>query len=348
MKIRKIILRILVILVFFIAGFFIYAELTDYKPEPEIIIYEEKSSDVFDQDTFSVMLWNIGYCGMDASIDFFYDGGTQTRVSKEKTEKNLEDIKTYINSKTDTVDFILLQEVDKKAKRSYKINEYDTLNNLLSQYQSFFGKNYDALFIPMPITKPYGQVTAGLASYSKPIPTQVTRFQYPGNFSWPKRLFMLDRCYLVERFALPNGKELLIINLHNSAFDDGSLKKQQLNHLKTYIEEEYKKGNYLIIGGDWNQSPPDFKPEYLDKYNNDTIRNSFIPKDIFKNWTFVYSSKVPSNRRTHDVYNIETSITTVIDFFLISPNVKPLSVECVDLEFKNTDHQPVIGKFKLK
>ncbi len=36
------------------------------------------------------MIWNIGYCGLDASMDFFYDGGEQVRPSEEKVKENLE------------------------------------------------------------------------------------------------------------------------------------------------------------------------------------------------------------------------------------------------------------------
>ncbi|MBN2890794.1 MAG: hypothetical protein JXL97_02915 [Bacteroidales bacterium] len=348
-KIFKISLTILGIIVGLFAAFLIYAGIDDYKPDEKEVEYASNDPEVLSLDTFSVMLWNIGYCGMDATMDFFYDGGTQPRVSKEQTESNLQDIQDFIVSKADETDFFLLQEVDKKAKRSYKINEYETLNSALPDFKTFFGKNYDVFFIPVPVTKPYGQVTGGLASYTKYESNIVTRFQYPGNYSWPTKLFMLDRCFLENRFKLSNGKELLVINLHNSAFDDGSLRAQQLEYLRTYIDAEYEKGNYLIIGGDWNQSPPNFKPGYLGNFVDDTTTNSYIPVDAFDNgWIYVYSSKIPSNRRSNIVYDKKTTPTTVIDFFLISPNVEPIYVECIDLDFKNTDHQPVMGKFKLK
>ena len=43
-----------------------------------------------------------------------------------------------------------------------------------------------------------------------------------------------------------------------------------------------------------------------------------------------------------------TTTTTVIDFFLLSPNVETASVKCINLEFKNSDHNPVIITAKLK
>lgn len=49
-------------------------------------------------DTVTCTSWNIGYCGLGANMDFFYDGGNQVRTSEEKTEKNLVFIKDQLNS----------------------------------------------------------------------------------------------------------------------------------------------------------------------------------------------------------------------------------------------------------
>ena len=83
---------------------------------------------------------------------------------------------------------------------------------------------------------------------------------------------MLDRCFMVNRYPLENGKELLVINTHNEAFDPGEIRKAQMAYLKEFLLSEYAKGNYIIAGGDWNMSPPDFKPEFTrkqSKYRSD-------------------------------------------------------------------------------
>jgi len=84
---------------------------------------------------------------------------------------------------------------------------------------------------------------------------------------------MLDRCFLVNRYPLKNGKELLIVNTHNSAYDNGTLKKQEMAFLKQWLLDENNKGNYIVVGGDWNQCPPRFKPDYND--------NAFDAVDYF-------------------------------------------------------------------
>ncbi len=328
--------------------FLIFATLDDYKPKERIEIFKSNDQQTVALDTINIMTWNIGYCGMDESIDFFYDGGKQARISKERTKKNIADIKEYLQKKAQNCDIIFLQEIDVKAKRSYRTNQLDTLSDAMKKYKVFFGKNYDVFFIPVPVAKPYGKVIAGIGTFTKQQPFLVERFQYPGNYSWPTKLFMLDRCFLATRYKLKNGKELIAINLHNSAFDDGSLRAQQLEYLKNFALEEYKKGNYLIIGGDWNQRPPKFKPNYNGYIFTDK-RSPCISDTIFPNdWKFVFDNTTPTNRNSNVVWNKKTTPVTTIDFFLISPNVQAISVKGLDLGFVNTDHNPVIGKFILK
>ena len=64
---------------------------------------------------------------------------------------------------------------------------------------------------------------------------------------------------LCLRTHLTGGGELVLINTHNSAYDDGSLKKAQMEQLKVVLVEEAAKGNFVIVGGDWNQFPAGFE-----------------------------------------------------------------------------------------
>ena len=65
-------------------------------------------------------------------------------------------------------------------------------------------------------------------------------------------------------------------------------------------------------------------------------------------WEWVYDSKKPSNRSVIAAYDPETTTTTVIDLFLLSPNMKLISAECINLDFENSDHNPVRIKVGLK
>ena len=133
------------VLLIFIISFFIFAIATDYQPAEQETIFKNNSSDTIINQTFSILTWNIGYCGLDEKMDFFYDGGEKVRSSKKLTLNNLKNTINFITER-DTIDFILLQEVDKFSKRSYFINQFDSLKIKLAKHFSTFALNYNVKF----------------------------------------------------------------------------------------------------------------------------------------------------------------------------------------------------------
>lgn len=247
-------------------------------------------------------------------------------------------------------DFIFLQEVDINSKRSYQLAESQLLNEKLITFFSSIAINYQVNYIPIPITKPMGKVKSGIITYGKMKPTENVRFQFPSKFPWPKNLFMLDRCMLFQRYPLANKKELIIINHHLSAYDNtGTLKAAEMDYLKKLVLKEYEKGNYVVVGGDWNQCPPDFDPytkmskEEAD-YDQSNIAKDFMPSD----WTWAYDKSVNTNRKLVTEYKPNITFTTIIDFYLLSPNIEVKTIEGIELGFENSDHQPVKLVFSLK
>jgi endonuclease/exonuclease/phosphatase family metal-dependent hydrolase len=333
--------------VFMFTCFLAYSTLADYKPGPEIIIYKgEVTRKIALNENLDFMIWNIGYCGLSKDMDFFYDGGKNVRPTKEILKENVSKITTFIKEQTE-IDFFLFQEVDVNSKRSYGENQYKEIKELFLEFHTSFGKNYDVTFIPVPISSPMGKVKSGLQTLSAYKPASVTRHSFPGNFSWPQGLFMLDRCFLVSKYPMQNNKELIVINTHNSAYDDGNLRKGQMDYLGKFLKSEYTKGNYIIVGGDWNQCPPDFSPDFTGHIMDNTTRMD-ISKDFMPGWQWLYQNKTPTNRRVDIPYSKGKTLTTVIDFFLVSPNIDSIELRVVDLNFENSDHQPVKLSITLK
>jgi endonuclease/exonuclease/phosphatase family metal-dependent hydrolase len=345
-KILKSVLVILLFLVLGLVGLIVYAVISDYKPDEKEVVFSSDKPDILnDSIEISLLTWNIGYCGLDREMDFFYDGGTKVKTPKPKCIDNLNAVKKFLKQ-NDSIDFILIQELDMGSKRSYYINEYDSLGKIMGGHHSFFAKNYDVFFVPVPPTDPMGKVLSGLTMFSKFQPSSSVRYSFPGEYGFPKQLFMLDRCFLVNRYPLENGKELVVINTHNEAFDPGDIRKAQMAYLKDFVLNEYKIGNYIITGGDWNQSPPEFKPEFANNQINTLqmmMTSDYLPAD----WRWIYDNKTPTNRTVIAAYDPSTTTTTVIDMFLISPNIRDISVECINLNFENSDHNPARIKVKL-
>ncbi len=339
------------LVLFLLSCFLLFASVRDYRPPSKQVIPMEHNSspDAITSHKLSFMIWNIGYGGLGQEMDFFYDGGVQVRPQKMLYQKYFDGITNFI-SQNNTIDFILLQEVDQKSKRSYFNNQAALISDAMKNYGAAFAKNYDVTFVPVPLQNPMGRVKSGLLTLSKYNPLITERIAYEGNFAWPKRLFMLDRCFLVQRFRVETGRELVVINTHNSAFDDGQLRKSQMEKLCRFALDEYAKGNYVVLGGDWNQNPPGFQAEKITSgdfaVSNDlgNIETNEMPSD----WIWAYDPKTPSNRSVQKSYTKTKTPTTIIDFFLVSPNISIENIETQDLNFAYADHNPVLLSLDLR
>ncbi len=337
----------------YVGGVIVYGTVTDYQPEETIQLSTwGTSEETIASNSFTFVIWNIGYGGLGEKEDFFYDGGKGIRAEEAQYKTYLNGIESTVGGFTG-VDFVMIQEIDTNSKRSYNTNQLHRLSANLPGYTYNYATNYQVDFVPMPLTtfptNAYGQVQAGLGSYSKYTPTSATRLQFPGKFGWPKSVFMLDRCMLVTRFLISNGKELLVINTHNSAYDsDGTLKAGEMQYLKDFATKEYNNGNYVVIGGDWNQNPPGFAQNSFNKsgetYDQGIIADDFMPEG----WTFAYDPSTPTNRSLSAAYSPGQTSTDLIDYFLISPNVELLNVNTMDMQFTYSDHQPVKMEVRLK
>lgn len=352
-KVLKVLLFAIAIIILVFAGLIIFVVVSDYRPPEKKIIAEPTNPSLLKDTLFlSLLSWNIGYAGLDRDMDFFYDGGTKVFTPEARCNENIADIKKFLQS-NDTVDFVFLQEVDRKSKRSYRNDEYKAFSETLTEFNSYFALNYKVPFVPSPVHQPMGKVLSGIAIFSKYIPESSVRYSLPGNLGFPTQLFYLDRCFMVNRYKIDGGKQLVVINTHNEAFDaGGEIRKAQMQKLKEFMLNEYIAGNFVITGGDWNQYPPDFKPSFTENkaftgqignFNLVGIEADYMPAD----WKWIYDPTTPSVRTLMAPYDPEVTPTSVCDIFLVSPNIESVSVRCCQLGFANSDHNPVIVKIKL-
>ncbi|MCK9205078.1 MAG: hypothetical protein M0P58_11690 [Bacteroidales bacterium] len=340
---------VFVLLILFIIGFFTIMTVMEYNPrqimEPEIRGSGQALAP--SQREYTIMTWNIGYAGMGRELDFFYDGGKNVIPEKSIFNKCLQGIKTCIRE-NDSVDFLFVQEVDIKAKRTHFTNELTALDQELPGFYYIFGKNYDCRFVPMPLYQPMGHVESGLTTFSRFHPDAVEMVPFGNVYPWPKNLFMLKRCFLIMKFKLGNDKELILINTHNSAFDStGELRKNELQILGSFAREEYSRGNYVIAGGDWNSNPAGFQPGTV--ISGDLVTTVDLPVNqaVFPGWKFVFDPLHPSNRFADMPYKKGKTKTTLIDFFVVSPNIAVKEVKTLLTDFEYSDHQPVVMRMEI-
>lgn len=345
MKIIKRVLMALLVFVLLFCGFVGYIMVTDYTPDDieasEVLRDNEVS---IAGTTFSVTTFNIGYAGLDKNQDFFLDGGEMSHSSsEEQTLVNLEGIESFIRNVAS--DFYFLQEVDVKGSRSFNVNQQQSILDEFSAYSSTYSYNFKTKWIPIPVFDPLGSGYSGLMNLSKFSPDSSTRYKLPGTEPFPKRYFDLDRSIMEDVYTLESGKKLYMVNIHLSAYDKGGLiRAEQVQFLIEYIEELYNDGeSYIVFGGDWNH--------LLDqsKYDEDMPEwVATLPDTLFETgFTLAYDTTVNTVRSNDAPYVEGVNFESVIDGFLVSPNIIVNSVVGGDEEFEFSDHNPVTLNFTL-
>ncbi|MCX6304321.1 MAG: hypothetical protein NT040_05090 [Bacteroidetes bacterium] len=332
------------------AGFVGFLMLTEFSPpeqfKPEISGNGRRMDP--SKREFTFMTWNIGYAGLGSEQDFFYDGGKKVIPEQHQCSQYFDGIKRQVKAH-DTVDFIFLQEIDVHAKRSWFTDEVSGLSALLPEFARVYATNYDCRFVPVPVRKPMGRVVSGLAAWSQFMPVQAEVRYYDAFFPWPKRLVFLKRCFILLRFGLDNGRELVVINTHNSAFDStGALRKRELYILDSTMKSEYLRGNYVVAGGDWNSNPRGFNVASIGPGDLGTGVDPPIEPGFLPGWQFVFDPGHATNRYLDSPYKRGVTKTTIIDFFVISPNIEVKSICAIPMGFACSDHQPVLMSVKLK
>lgn len=354
--IKRVIKTVLIVVIVIAAGFgglLGWLTVTEYKPRQELSLKIDESSDsskeISPGDDIKVMTWNIGYGALGDNADFFMDGGKSVETaSKDRVKENMSSIVSEINSVDPDVAFF--QEVDTDSARSHEENEYKDIIEGTKGYNDTFAYNFKVKFIPYPIP-PIGKVNAGIATISKYNITDSDRIQLPCPFSWPYRLGNLKRCLSINRINLKDSdKQLVVVNLHLEAYDSGEGKKAQSEMLAKYLQSEREKGNYVIAGGDFNQTFSNVNLKFPNikglwhagKLDTDILDNS---------WQFVMDENNASCRSLNQAY-LGADHTNfqyyIIDGFIVSDNIEVEDIDTEKLEFKNADHNPVVLKAKLK
>ena len=347
--------RTLVLLVLVAAvGFLGWLTAVEYMPDPVEEATRTSAADAAQRnlkrgEELTVLNWNIGYAGLGKEADFFMDGGSQSKPADQST------VHRYLDGIARTIaanapDLVLLQEVDADSSRTYRIDERQFLNSGMSS--TAYALNYSCAFVPIP-WPPIGRVNSGLYTMTAGLTIdEAERIALPCPFSWPMRIANLKRCLLVSRLPVEGSdRELVLVNLHLEAYDDGAGKIAQTRQLRAYLQDEYEKGNYVIAGGDFNQ----VFPGSLDRYPNThpkewepgVLDEALLPAG----WTLAYDLTAPSCRLLNQPYDPGDTVGTqyyVIDGLILSPNVEMKAVQTLDMGFEFSDHNPVRLSFALR
>lgn len=357
-KALKVILSI-ILAVAVIAGIYVaYAMLSYYRIADNQILDVDNPTGVSRDyvpagHKYSLTSWNIGFAAYLQDYTFFMDGGKESRArSKEAVLDSMEHITDVLEKENS--DFNFIQEVDFDATRSYKVDERQIIRDRFKDESYVFAQNYDSPYLFYPFTSPHGKNKAGLVTLSKyeirdamrrslPIQTDVAKF------------LDLDRCFSLSRVVTSDRHSLVLINFHLSAYTtDTTIVFSQLNMLYKIMQEEYRRGNYVICGGDFNM---DLLGDSASVFGVSGGRNASwcqpfpvdeMPPHIMLVAPYDRKDPYPSCRNNDMPYTPGKSFTCTVDGFLVTDNVKVNEVEVLRQDFMYSDHNPIHLEFELK
>ena len=333
-------------------GFIAYLSVTEYYPkeQTEVLPVGKGNKHINAGDSFTVMSWNIGYGALGDNADFFMDGGKSVKTADSaRVEENMKAIMSEIDSVQ--ADAIFLQETDRDSDRSSHLNEAQLLSSHLPNHESTFASNFKVPFVPYPLP-PIGKVDSGIQILSAFPSYESYRVPLPCPFNWPIRVANLKRCLLVNRIHLDNSDhDLVLVNLHLEAYDSGEGKIEQTKQLVDFLESEYAAGNYVIAGGDFNQSFSNVDTSKYPLTEGLWQCGEFDTSVLSDGWQCMMDNSVPTCRSLDKPY-VDADKSNfqyyLIDGFIVSPNVNVTAVRTKDLGFKNTDHNPVVIRVTLE
>ena len=360
-KILKVLGIFLLIILVALIAYLIYLFASYHRiPDNQALKIEKTSDGTVAADTlttekeYSALTYNVGFGAYTPDFSFFMDGGRESRArSRQAVDENMRGIVAFVKGLSP--DFALFQEVDTDGTRSWHIDETAYLSDAMTgcEFDEVFAQNYDSPYLFYPLIQPHGANQSGIVTLSRHPIASAARRELPVESGFMKFLD-LDRCYSVSRIPTASGKELVLYNLHLSAYtSDGAIATEQLELLCADMLAEYEAGNYCVAGGDFNKDLLGNSPEIFGVAagENDTwaqpIPEGTIPAGLTLVAPFDETAPAASCRTASEPYSIETTFRLTVDGFLVSDNVEVVDSAVLDAGFLYSDHNPVWMDFKL-
>ena len=291
----------------------------------------------------SVTTWNVGYGALGADADFIADGGTHMRaLDVDAITLAVSEIGRVV-SKFDA-HILLFQELANVSILSRNVSVQNEIERNLSDYSAVYWEDL-GVFAPTPY-----DISHGMGVYARTdidVSTAVELPQQPGYF-----FLSVKRYYAAIVTEVPirgTDRKWVLMNVHMSAFDDkADVRLAQVKAVFDFAEAEFAKGNYVVLGGDWNMriSDTEFAHTTADK---DLFWIYDFPQNLLpEGWRFGVDERTPTVRTLHKPYVEGENYTTIIDGFAYSPNVRLNRITTTDLKFENSDHHPVTAEFSVR
>lgn len=358
MKLPKLVIVLLCLLlaILLIAAIYAaYVYFTYYRIEdmqPLTPVGNASASSVSVGESYTIVTQNVGFGSYTADFTFFMDGGKQSWGNSKESVISCID-QAIEATKATNPDFVLVQELDSDSTRSYHVDQQEMFRDGYEGFQSVVAVNFHSAFLMYPFYQPHGASNSGIMTLSKYTIQDGLRRSFPISTGF-SRFVDLDRCFSISRIETDNGKELIVYNVHSSAYGGSDeIRTGQMNMLFSDMAAEYAKGNYVLCGGDFNH---DFTGDSSVRLNNLTDTADYgwaqpfpvelIPEGIHQ--CLDYSTDLVSTSRNCDIPYGEDSFVIVLDGYFVSDNIEVEYLENIQTDYVYSDHNPVVMTFRLK
>jgi endonuclease/exonuclease/phosphatase family metal-dependent hydrolase len=385
-KIVKVILIVLIVIVLIVGGYIIYLSV-GYNRIPDKqkldVMYSGSAEDMLSSQSkstedsleslpvlktekeYSATTYNIGFGAYDHDFSFFMDKnklkdgtpltGLYSRASdKDAAVRNTESVISVIAEQNP--DIALFQEIDRDADRSRDVDQVDMVTagvyGLENASSWIYAINMHTGYLFYPPTRPIGQIKdGGILTMTKYRIASAERRSFPVTDAFPTKFFDLDRCFTVSKLPVEGEDgQLALINVHASAYDKGGvIRKEQMKMLSEAAAAEYKDGNWVIIGGDFNHALHDTLELFMGQMQVPDWAQPFDADMLPEGFSLVHADNydiVATCRDTSMPFTPGVNYEVTVDGFMVSDNITA-TAENIDADYDGSDHNPVKLLFTL-
>jgi endonuclease/exonuclease/phosphatase family metal-dependent hydrolase len=284
-----------------------------------------------------VMTWNIGYAGLGADADFIAEGGRRLRPRDAATvEKNAAGVGRLLAQRRP--DILLMQELACPGLMTRNVDVAEAVRRALPDHAMVFSPDVASRVWPGSV-----RLVHGPASLFGVRVGETRTIDLPDE---PHGLaYVIDRNYHALSTDLEiAGRSWTFINVHLAAYETTGVRERQLRVLLDHAVRRWREGRAVVVGGDFNMALRNV--DFGDTRDRPTDEGRPFPREMMpEGWSVLADVSRPSIRAKDGPYVKGETATAIIDGFLVSPEVRVVSLETLDTGFADTDHQPVAAEF---
>mmetsp|Transcript_2584 Transcript_2584/g.8042 ORF Transcript_2584/g.8042 Transcript_2584/m.8042 type:complete len:348 (+) Transcript_2584:49-1092(+) len=311
-----------------------------------VTVWNDEAAPMWSGEPLRVLVWNVQYC---AGIrqHFFYDGGLAVSTPKSEVLETAAEIGYAIGDAEP--DLVLLQEVDRRSRRTGYVDQFDFLATILGRrgLTSRASASYWRVpYVPHPKHHHVGRIGMHLATFSRFQLDSATRWQLPLlRESRLRRLFNLRRAALQVDLKTPS-RPFAVINTHLSAFSrgDGTLRRQ-VDTLRHGLLDPNPDSSWLLAG-DFNCLSPYEDPRALQEEADLYPKDHTDVSPLYD----AYNPAVSSPDLLRPTYKPFRALAPdrTIDHAFASPDVQYDAVDVLKTGRYLSDHQPLLLDISLR